>query len=158
MTVQCGEDVPQIETSVSATDNCDGDVELEFFQAITSAFCPYEIIRTWIATDDCGNTTEETQVITIEVDAPQQVSIFSYPNPFNDSFTVNFSVPENATVSAKVIDGMGRIVSAVFDGQADGARFYEYTLSGLDWAPGSYTLMMVVGGEVHHHKLMVQNN
>ena len=158
VTVQCGEDVPQIETSVSATDNCDGDVELEFFQAITSAFCPYEIIRTWIATDDCGNTTEETQVITIEVDAPQQVSIFSYPNPFNDSFTVNFSVPENATVSAKVIDGMGRIVSAVFDGQADGARFYEYTLSGLDWAPGSYTLMMVVGGEVHHHKLMVQNN
>jgi hypothetical protein len=53
---------------------------------------------------------------------------------------------------------MGRIVSVVFDGQADGARLYEYTLSGLDWSPGSYTLMMVVGGEVHHHKLMVQNN
>jgi len=156
--VQCGEDVPEIAMSVSATDNCDDDVDISFSEEVTSEFCPYVITRTWIAEDDCGNITEGTQVITIEVDTPEQVSIFSYPNPFNDSFTVNFSVPQNAAVNAKVVDGMGRTVSIVFDGQADGARLYEYTLSGLDWAPGSYTLMMVVGGEVHHHKLMVQNN
>ena len=158
LTVQCGQDVPEIETSVSATDNCDDDVEISFSQEITNEFCPYVITRTWTATDDCGNFIEGTQVITIEVDTPEQVSIFSYPNPFNDSFTVNFSVPKNAAVNAKVVDGVGRTVSVVFDGQADGARLYEYTLSGLDWAPGSYTLMMVVGGEVHHHMLMVQND
>ena len=158
ITVECGEDIPQIETFVSATDNCDDDVEISFIEEVTSQFCPYVITRTWLAEDECGNVAEGTQVITIEVDAPEQVSIFSYPNPFNDSFTVNFSVPQNALVNAKVVDGMGRTVSIVFDGQADGARLYEYTLSGLDWEPGSYTLMMVVGGEVHHHKLMVQNN
>jgi len=158
ITVECGEDIPAIDFSVSATDNCDDDVDITFIEEVTSEFCPYVITRTWIAEDECGNIAEETQVITIDIETPEQVSIFSYPNPFNDSFTVNFSVPQNSNVSAKVVDGMGRTVSVVFDGQADGARLYEYTLSGLNWEPGSYTLMMVVGENVHHHKLMVQNN
>ncbi len=155
--VQCGEDIPAIDTSVSATDNCDDDVEISFIEEITSEFCPYIITRTWLAEDECGNIAEGTQVITVEVDTPEQVNIFSYPNPFNDSFTVNFSVPQNAEVTAKVVDSMGRTTAIVFEGQADGHRLYEYRLEGLDWEPGSYTLMMVVGNNVHHHKLMVQN-
>jgi hypothetical protein len=158
LVVQCGENIPQVDLFVSATDNCDDDLEISFTEEVTSEFCPYVITRTWTATDDCGNTAEGTQVITIELDTPDLVSISCYPNPFNDSFTVTFSVPQNAVVNATVIDGFGRIISVIFDGYADGERLYEYKLSGLNWAPGSYVLMMVVDGEVHHHKLMVQDN
>jgi hypothetical protein len=156
VTVDCDMDIPEISTDIYAIDNCDDDVEITFVEEVTSEFCPFTISRTWIATDECGNVSQGTQVITVELETPEQVEIFSYPNPFNDSFTVNFSVPKNEQVKALVVDGMGRTLSVVFDGQADGHRLYEYTFSGLDWEPGSYTLMMIVGNEVHHHKLMVQ--
>ncbi|MEM9819759.1 MAG: SdrD B-like domain-containing protein [Bacteroidota bacterium] len=52
----------------TATDNCSVDIELGFFEMVEAGNCPsnYQIIRTWEATDACGNTSQASQIITVE--------------------------------------------------------------------------------------------
>ena len=70
----CGEALPPIESvAVTATDNCDQQVEVTFEEtreADAGACAGGEVIvRTWTATDACGNTTEGVQRISLTDDA-----------------------------------------------------------------------------------------
>lgn len=67
MTVEC-DAVPAEPTTITATDNCDEDVFVEFNEVRSNNDCTdsYRLIRTWTATDNCGNSTSSIQVITIE--------------------------------------------------------------------------------------------
>jgi hypothetical protein len=49
---------------LSATDNCDLEVTVTYTEVIESG-CPYNIVRTWVAVDDCGNTTTVSQMISV---------------------------------------------------------------------------------------------
>jgi len=67
VTVNCSDLPFEVEVPV-ATDNCPGGVILDGpFDAITDAECPvaYNIQRTWIATDACGNATTRSQFISV---------------------------------------------------------------------------------------------
>lgn len=61
---------------LSATDNCDDDVEVEFTETSTQTasgygFYNYTITRLWVATDTSGNTSSATQLITVaDTEAP----------------------------------------------------------------------------------------
>ncbi|MCH2214252.1 MAG: T9SS type A sorting domain-containing protein, partial [Flavobacteriales bacterium] len=48
----------------TATDNCVGDVAIEFEDLYVSDFCPTSFIRLWTATDECGNIATCEQLIT----------------------------------------------------------------------------------------------
>ena len=63
MTVTC-DNVPQTPT-ITASDNCNAD--LQFTELTTNGDCPgnYSIAKTWVATDDCGNSTTATQIVTV---------------------------------------------------------------------------------------------
>ena len=72
-TVSC-DDIPA-PVQVSAEDNCDEDVEVTFAE-VSGEGCPYTITRTWTATDDCGNTDVQSQVLTvIDEENPSIVSV-----------------------------------------------------------------------------------
>ena len=54
------------------SDNCDDDVSVIVNESVVGEGCNYTIIRTWIAEDDCGNSTMVSQSITVEdTQAPQ---------------------------------------------------------------------------------------
>ncbi len=61
-----GQTVPPVSTGIAATDNCDTDVTIAFNEDNQMAACGFVITRTWTATDDCGNSTVESQVITVD--------------------------------------------------------------------------------------------
>ncbi|MCC6601045.1 MAG: hypothetical protein IT223_10280, partial [Crocinitomicaceae bacterium] len=61
---QCGE-VPA-PANVTATDNCDSNVQVDLQQHYSSEHCPLILTRTWTATDDCGNSVSATQTISID--------------------------------------------------------------------------------------------
>jgi gliding motility-associated-like protein/uncharacterized repeat protein (TIGR01451 family) len=67
ITVEC-DGVPEAPAVVTASDNCDSNVLVEFTEARTDSSCPdtYTLTRTWTATDTCGNETIHVQVITVE--------------------------------------------------------------------------------------------
>ena len=51
---------------INSEDNCDPDPEVTFVENITSTGCSYEIERIWTATDVCGNTSSQKQIIFVE--------------------------------------------------------------------------------------------
>jgi large repetitive protein len=67
VTVECNE-VPVAPAIVTASDNCDSDVLVEFIEVRTDGSCPdtYNLTRTWTATDNCGNSITHVQVIFVE--------------------------------------------------------------------------------------------
>jgi hypothetical protein len=70
VSVNCGEDTdPSSTGTATATDNC-GGVVLSYDNLVYGNDCEAEIIRTWIATDYCENTTECEQIISVLDDVP----------------------------------------------------------------------------------------
>ena len=65
MTVECMEG--QAPMNITATDNCDNDVEITFSVMQPNGPCDgnNQIIRSWTATDNCGNTDMATQIVTL---------------------------------------------------------------------------------------------
>ena len=61
--VECG-NIPDAPV-LTASDNCDDDVQVEFSEVNNPGGCVYTIIRTWTAEDACGNTVSHTQTITV---------------------------------------------------------------------------------------------
>ena len=65
-TIEC--DAIPSAASVTATDNCDTDVEVSLVETRVDGGCTdnYTLRREWTATDNCGNISVETQNITVE--------------------------------------------------------------------------------------------
>ena len=61
ITLNCGQTVPTVPT-VSATDNCDANTVVAMVEDTSSTTA---VTRTWTATDACGNTATQSQVITL---------------------------------------------------------------------------------------------
>jgi len=77
MSVEC-DAIPNAPT-LTASDNCDDNVDVTFSEESTQGnnnTCEggrYQITRTWVARDDCGNRTTHTQIITVDdTTAPEQ--------------------------------------------------------------------------------------
>lgn len=155
VTLYCGDEIPAVPADIYALDNCDDNVTIIFSEVQSNEFCPFTITRTWTAVDECGNSTTATQVITVEFEAAPDVFLFGYPNPFNDHFTVQFTVPSDAYVVADVYDVTGRIVFNIAQGKMDAERLYQYTVNNVQWNAGAYTIMLMVDDKVYHHKMLV---
>ncbi|NBC07142.1 MAG: DUF11 domain-containing protein, partial [Bacteroidetes bacterium] len=75
VTLSCSDPVPPAVT-LTATDNCDADVDVVFTEREVQTgigSCEaysYQIIRNWVAADDCGNRAVEEQVITVVDNTP----------------------------------------------------------------------------------------
>ncbi len=72
ITVNCS-NIPSAETA-SATDNCsaDADIAINYLGEvwIDNGPCDLQIERTWSATDECDNTIQDIQIITVEIEDP----------------------------------------------------------------------------------------
>ncbi len=95
----CGSPIPPVPPmgagGIMATDNCDATPTLSFNESISGGTTCYTITRTWTATDDDGNTSTATQVITVEDnEAPVLAGIPA------DATAACGNIPPPATVTA----------------------------------------------------------
>ncbi len=61
--------------TVTATDDCDANVTVQYSQTSSGTFCAgAQLTRTWTATDACGNTSSKTQIITLEDNTPPSLT------------------------------------------------------------------------------------
>ncbi len=85
---------------VTAVDNCDPNPTIVFAETTASASCPnsYVLIRTWTATDNCGNETVITQEMNVEDAVNPIILVFPYditvscdsvPDPFEPEVADN---------------------------------------------------------------------
>ena len=68
LTVTCIDDVPAVSDDVVTSDNCSMNTTFTEVMDPQGETCNLTITRTWTATDDCGNQSIETQVITVATD------------------------------------------------------------------------------------------
>ncbi len=126
-TVSC-DDVPAAVT-LTASDNCDASVTVDFSEVITGDEdeCPseYTVTRTWTVADCAGNSTSHTQVLTVEdTKAP----------------TFNEALPADATVSC---DDVPAAVTLTASDNCDASvtvDFSEVITGDEDECPSEYTV------------------
>ncbi|MBN2560437.1 MAG: HYR domain-containing protein [Phycisphaerae bacterium] len=124
ITVEC--DAVPDPADVTAEDNCDPDPVVDFFQTRIDGPCEdtYTLLRTWMATDRCGNWTTCAQQITVE----------DTTDPVIDPATC----PEDITVEC---DAVPTAVDPVATDNCDTDLDLEYTEVQTDHAcEDSYTL------------------
>ncbi len=103
LTLSCTDPVPPVPI-VTATDNCTDVVEVEFTEDSgqtndgTCSQYDYLIIRTWTATDSCGNQTTATQRITVRDMMPPTFTV-----PI-DTFIACDEDPQDLDLTGNVID------------------------------------------------------
>ncbi len=80
LTLECGDAIP--ETGVTAEDACAGTMEVTYSDVeVTLDACQYQVVRTFAATDSCGNTATHDWTIT-----------------FEDTTAPTFTAPEDVTL------------------------------------------------------------
>ncbi|MCZ7557017.1 MAG: T9SS type A sorting domain-containing protein [Bacteroidia bacterium] len=79
----------------------------------------------------------------------------NFPNPFNPSTTIQYSIPESAEVTLRVFDASGRIVAELVNG-AKAAGSYAVTFDASSLASGVYFYRLEVEGRVLTHSMTLQ--
>ncbi len=128
VTIQCTASTLPANTGVPTTsDNCDLTLSITFSNVITSGGCPQEFIitRTWIATDDCGNSSTCNQIISVE---DNTAPVILCPPNITIQCTAS-TVPSN-TGTATANDNCGPVLSVTFaDISVSGTCAQEYTIT-----------------------------
>jgi hypothetical protein len=76
----------------------------------------------------------------------------NYPNPFNPTTTIAFSLPDERRVRVEVLDVRGRVVRTLADGTR-GAGRHTLTFTADDLASGTYFARVRAGDEVDVRKM-----
>ena len=78
----------------------------------------------------------------------------AYPNPFNPTTSISYSVPADMNITLSIFDIRGRLVSQlVNEVQAGGA--HSVVWNAADQASGVYVMKLVAGSTVQTQKIML---
>ncbi len=79
----------------------------------------------------------------------------NYPNPFNPSTSISFALPSAMRVRLRVYDLLGRIVTALYEGEC-GAGRHTVTFNGAGLASGIYFYRLETGASIHTLKMILE--
>ena len=134
LTIECDEDIDPSNTgSATATDNCGPDNSLDIdyeddVSGLSGCNGSGVLLRTWIATDDCDNSSTCVQRITIEDTTPPVITC-----PADLTIECDEDIDPSNTGSATATDNCGPDNSLDID--------YEDDVSGLSGCNGSGVLL-----------------
>ena len=78
----------------------------------------------------------------------------AYPNPFNPSTTISFTVPQNMHINLSVYDINGRVVAELVNEVRSGDT-YNVVWNATSNASGVYFIKLAAGESVHTQKIML---
>ncbi len=100
---------------VSLTANRDGVFSSDMVSLSDAVFVNSNYIKeTILSTSETGLSTDAPTVFELSQ---------NFPNPFNPTTTINFSVPQNGNVSLKIYDVLGRHVATLVDGSYSAGNY-----------------------------------
>ncbi|MFZ5433123.1 MAG: T9SS type A sorting domain-containing protein [Calditrichota bacterium] len=85
---------------------------------------------------------------------PESFSLSAYPNPFNPSTTISFSLPKSAITRLKVYDLMGREVVVLTDGMLEAGE-HRIAFDGSNSPSGLYFARLQSGDFITTQKLLL---
>jgi hypothetical protein len=80
ITIQCDDVVPMVEAP-EFSDNCSESIQIEYsYSEVEISICATDLVYTWTATDDCGNSTvSETRIHVVDTEAPV-IDLATFPD------------------------------------------------------------------------------
>ena len=79
----------------------------------------------------------------------------NFPNPFNPTTTIRFSVPERVKVTLKVMNLLGEEVKRIIDGEYKESGTYEVEFSEQGIPSGTYVYRLEAGNFVKSRKMVL---
>jgi hypothetical protein len=79
----------------------------------------------------------------------------NFPNPFNPSTTIEFTIPVSGRVALKVYNGAGELIEEIFDADAEADMFYRFLFDGSRIASGMYFTELHYNGSVSVRKMLL---
>jgi len=98
----------------------------------------------WYTSDDgiIGHTTNGSATGVGAAAAHQTPRVFSlqqnYPDPFNPTTTIQFSIEKDGRAVVKVFDILGHRIATLYDNAAEAGKIYRVTMDGSKFASGVY--------------------
>lgn len=78
----------------------------------------------------------------------------NFPNPFNPSTTITFSIPHASETTLRIVDILGREVSTLMERQLD-AGHYEVTFDAAKYTSGIYFYTLIAGSFIATKKMIL---
>ncbi|PIU44271.1 MAG: hypothetical protein COS95_09880, partial [Ignavibacteriales bacterium CG07_land_8_20_14_0_80_59_12] len=79
----------------------------------------------------------------------------AFPNPFNPSTTLTYSLPSDSFVHVEVVDLLGRTVQTLVKGVYQGAGEHRVAFDGAGIGSGIYFARFEIDGAVQTRKLIL---
>lgn len=79
----------------------------------------------------------------------------NYPNPFNPSTKVKFDIPEKSSVSLKIYDIKGSLISTLINNEVFNAGYYSAEFNGSRLPSGVYYYRLEAGSFVETRKMIL---
>ena len=98
--------------------------------------------------DHAGSFTYSSSV-EVEVGlAPKKLTLSdAYPNPFNPSTIIEFTVPEDGKAALRIYNVVGQLVITLYDGEVAAGRIYQASFDASRLATGIYLTRLEYGGK-----------
>ncbi len=79
----------------------------------------------------------------------------AYPNPFKQSTTINFAVPEEGNIKLEIYNYSGRLIATLFNGNAEANKLYKINFDTKELHSGIYFGVMKTSGDSKIKKLII---
>ena len=115
----------------------------------TYAYCIKQI-------DNDGTFKYSTSTEVTVIGVPKELKLYgNYPNPFNPSTKVQFTVPENGNARLSVYNLLGQEVATLFNGTAESGNLYTTNFNASRMSSGLYFSVLEFGNQRITHKMLL---
>ncbi len=106
--------------------------------------CEFEHYVPWIIQHEDVVDTLEKKAPSVEKTSTNGYELWNYPNPFNPTTLITFSIPEDAQVRLSIIDHLGR-EAAVLVNEVKAAGTFSVMFNATNIPSGVYACRLIAG-------------
>ena len=107
-------------------------------------------------TDNNGTFSYKVSAeVEIGLTAKEFALLSNYPNPFNPSTTIQFTLGNDGMTSLQVYNMLGQKAATLFNGNAEAGKLYQVTLDASNLPSGVYFYRLESGSFVSTKKLIL---
>lgn len=127
----------------------DGSTTYYWRVRATNAFGDSEWSTVWSFTTETVTSAENEEQLPTEI-----VLYPNYPNPFNPTTSISYSLPQATSVNLQVFDLTGRLVATLASGMMPAGR-HEVSFDASNMASGMYIYRLEAGTYIRHNKMLL---
>jgi hypothetical protein len=104
---------------------------------------------------DRNGAFKYSQEIRISIEVPRVLALSqNYPDPFNPSTTIQFTVPTDGRAILKVYNALGQEVATLFNGVATAGEYHQTRFDASRLSSGIYFSRLEFGGKMQMKKML----